>query len=182
MSSMIELPKWLRFFNISAGIVIVILAIISLIFISGNFQTLIIVLAIALIVIGVFRILNGIFLQYIEWYSRALKISIGILVLPLAIAILALSNIFTANIVSLLAIALILSSIARINVSSALLEYPDWYKVLTIVIGIVSIVTAGIVLLFQSIADYTLVALLAITFFFIGTGWIYAGIKEIEEA
>lgn len=182
MSSMIELPKWLKFFNISAGIATIILAIFSLIFINRDLQTLIIILAVALIVIGIFRTLNGIFQQYIEWYSRALKISIGILVLPLAIAILALSNIIPERIVSLLAIALILSSIARINVSSALLEYPDWYKVLTIVIGIISIVTAGIVLLFQSIAGPTLVALLAMTFIFIGTGWIYAGIKEIEEA
>jgi uncharacterized membrane protein HdeD (DUF308 family) len=181
MSSIIEIPKWLRFFNISAGVITIILAILSLIFINKDLQTLIIILATALIIIGVFRVLNGSFQKYIEWYERALKISVGILVLPISIAILALSNIIPERIISLLAIVLILSSICRVSIGSNLEDYPNWYKVFTIIIGILTIITAGIVLLFQTIAEPTVVALLAITFIFSGTAWIYAGIKEIPE-
>jgi uncharacterized membrane protein HdeD (DUF308 family) len=181
MSSILELPKWLKIFNISAGVITIILAILSLIFINKDLQTLIIILATALIIIGVFRTLNGVSQKYIEWYERVLKISIGIIVLPISIAILALSNMIPERIISLLAIVLILSSISRVAIGSTLEEYPNWYKVLTIIIGILTIVTAGIVLLFQPIAGYTIVALLAITFIFSGIGWIYAGIKEIPE-
>ena len=182
MSSMIELPKWLRIFNISAGTVTILLAILSLIFINRDIQTLITILAIALIVIGIFRTLNGIFQDYIEWYTRVLKISIGILVLPIAIAIWALSSVAPDRITTLLAFVLILNSISRINVSSRFDEYPNWYKVLTILIGVLSIVAAGIVLFFlPAISGPALVAIIATTFIFSGTGWIYAGIKQIEE-
>ncbi len=181
MSSIVELPKWLRVFNISAGFITIIIAILSLIFINKDVQTLIIILAVALIIIGVFRTLNGILQKYLEWYVRVLKISVGILVLPLAIAILALSNIVPERLVSLLAIALILNSLSRINIGINTEEYPNWYKITTIFVGIITIVAAGIVLLFQGVAEPTIVALLAITFIFSGTGWIYAGIKNIEE-
>ena len=181
MSTLVTIPRWLRFVNISAGIFIIILAILNLIFINGEIQTLIIVLAIALIIIGILRTINGIFQQYIEWYSRALKISIGILVIIIAVAVLALASIVPERIVSLLAVALIISSISRITTSSALTEYPTVFKVLTIFIGVITVVAAGIVLLFQSIAEPTMIVLLALTFIFNGAGWIYAGIKEIEE-
>jgi uncharacterized membrane protein HdeD (DUF308 family) len=181
MSSMVELPKWLRVFNISAGFITIIIAVLSLIFINEDLQTLMIILAIALIIIGIFRTLNGILQQYLEWYVRVLKISVGILVLPIAIAVLALSNIIPERIVSLLAIALILSSLSRITLGTTTEDYPIWFKITTILIGIITIVAAGIVLLFQGVAESTVVALLAVTFIFSGAGWIYAGIKNIEE-
>ncbi len=181
MASLVELPKWLRVFNISAGSITIILAILCLVFINRDLQTLIIVLAIALIIIGIFRTLNGILQKYLEWYVRVLKISVGILVLPISIAVLALSNVIPERIVSLLAIVLILSNLSRITLGSTSVEYPNWFKVLTILIGVLTIVAAGIVLLFQSIAEYTVIVLLAITFIFSGSGWIYAGIKNIEE-
>ena len=181
MASLVEIPKWLRVFNISAGFITIVLAILCLVFIKKDLQTLIIVLAIALIIIGIFRTLNGFWQKYLEWYVRVLKISIGILVLPIAIAVLALSSIIPERIVSLLAIVLILSSLSRITLGSISEEYPNWFKVLTILIGVLTIVAAGIVLLFQSVAEPTIVALLGITFIFSGTGWIYAGIKNIEE-
>ncbi len=181
MSSLVEIPKWLRVFNILAGFITIILAILILVFINKDLQTLIIVLAVALIIIGVFRTLNGILQEYLEWYVRALKISVGILVLPIAIAILARSDIIPERLVSLLAIVLILSSLSRITLGSTSEEYPNWFKITTILIGIMTIVAAGIVLIFQSVAEPTIVALLALTFIFSGTGWIYAGIKNIEE-
>ena len=61
-------------------------------------------------------------------------------------------------------------------------KYPNWYKVLTILIGVLSIVAAGIVLFFlPAVSGPALVAILATTFIFSGAGWIYAGIKQIEE-
>lgn len=181
MTSFVETPKWLRIFNILAGFIIVILAILSLVFIYADIQTLIIVLAIALIIMGIFRILNGVMQKYLEWYQRVLKISVGIIIIPTAIAIWALSNIIPGRLVSLLAIVIILSSISRITLGSIVEDYPNWYKVFVIAIGLLTIVAAGIVLLFQSIAEPTVVALLAVTFIFTGTGWIYAGFKNIEE-
>ncbi len=181
MTSYIETPKWLRIFNILAGFIIVILAILSLVFINADIQTLIIVLAIALIIMGIFRILNGVMQKYLEWYQRVLKISVGIIIIPTAIAIWALSNIIPGRLVSLLAIVIILSSISRITLGSIVEDYPNWYKVFVIAIGLLTIIAAGIVLLFQSIAEPTVVALLAVTFIFTGTGWIYAGFKNIEE-
>ena len=181
MTSFVETPKWLRIFNILAGFIIVILAILSLVFIYADIQTLIIVLAIALIIMGIFRILNGVMQKYLEWYQRVLKIPVGIIIIPTAIAIWALSNIIPGRLVSLLAIVIILSSISRITLGSIVEDYPNWYKVFVIAIGLLTIVAAGIVLLFQSIAEPTVVALLAVTFIFTGTGWIYAGFKNIEE-
>ena len=157
------------------------MAILSLVFIYADIQTLIIVLAIALIIMGIFRILNGVMQKYLEWYQRVLKISVGIIIIPTAIAIWALSNIIPGRLVSLLAIVIILSSISRITLGSIVEDYPNWYKVFVIAIGLLTIVAAGIVLLFQSIAEPTVVALLAVTFIFTGTGWIYAGFKNIEE-
>lgn len=182
MSTLIEIPKWLRTINIIVGALTIVLAILCLVFINQDLQNLII-LAVALIIIGILRTTNGIFQKYIEWYVRVLKIAVGILVIPIAIAILALSsNIVTQRVISLFAIALILSSISIITVGNALTEYPNWYKIVTVLIGILTIVAAGIALLFSQIALPTLVALIAVIFVASGIGWIYAGIKEIEEA
>jgi len=183
MTSYIEIPKWLRIFNISAGFITIILAVLSLVFIQKEIATLVIILSIALFIIGIFRTMNGILQQYLEWYQRVLKISIGLLAIVISIAIWALANVITEKLVSLLAIVIILSSISRVSLGSTCEDYPAWYKIFTIVIGILTIVAAGIVLLYQNqnIAEYTMVALLAITFIFSGIGWIYAGFKNIEE-
>ena len=181
MTSIVETPKWLRISNTIAGFIFIVLAILSLVFINEDLQTLIIVLAVALIIFGIFRILNGSLQKFIEWYQRAIKISVGVIVIPIAVAILALSNIVPERLVSLLAIVIILSNISRITLGSTCEDYPNWYKAFVIILGLLTIVAAGIVLLFQSVAEPTIVALLALTFIFIGTGWIYAGFKDIEE-
>ncbi len=182
MSSYVETPTWLRIFNIFAGFVTIVLAILCLVFVGiDKTQNLIIVLAVALIIIGIFRSLNGMLQKYLAWYQRVLKISVGVIALVIAIAVLALSSVITEQLVSLLAIVIILSSISKITMGSTFEEYPTWYKVLTMIITLITIISAGIILLFSNIALPTVVALLAITFIFSGTGWIYAGFKDIEE-
>ena len=78
---MIESPGWLRGVQIGLGIVTVILAIYALAFPAVTFLAVIIILAIILLIVGVEKIITGIFLPV---KGRWATIGFGILVIIFA--------------------------------------------------------------------------------------------------
>lgn len=141
-SSMEESPGWLRGVQIGLGIITVILAIYALAFPAFTFVAVIVILAIILLIVGIEKIITGIFLPV---KGRWATIGFGILVI--IFAGLAISfPVATALIVAVfVGIGLIFNGCARImeGISG---KHSGWAKFFLIGVGALSIIIGAIVL------------------------------------
>ena len=141
-SLMVESPGWLRGVQIGLGISTVILAIYALVFPAVTFLAVIVILAIILLIVGIEKIITGIFLPV---KGRWATIGFGILVL--IFAGLAISfPVATALVATVfVGIGLIFNGCARI-VEGISGKHSGWAKFLLIGVGVLSIIIGAIVL------------------------------------
>jgi uncharacterized membrane protein HdeD (DUF308 family) len=141
-SSMMESPGWLRGVQIGLGIITVILAIYALAFPAVTFVAVIIILAIILLIVGIEKIITGIFLPV-----RGRWATIGFGILVIIFAGLAISfPVATALVVAVfVGIGLIFNGCARImeGISG---KHSGWAKFFLIGVGALSILIGAIVL------------------------------------
>lgn len=135
-------PGWLRGIQIGLGIITVILSIYALAFPGETFLVVVFVLVIILFIVGIEKIITGIFLPV-----KGKWVTIGLGILVLIFAGLAISfPAATALIVTIfVGIGLIFNGCARIveGISS---KHSGWAKLFLIGVGILSIVIGTIVL------------------------------------
>ena len=141
-SLMVESPGWLRGVQIGLGISTVILAIYALAFPAVTFLAVIVILAIILLIVGIEKIITGIFLPV---KGRWATIGFGILVL--IFAGLAISfPVATALVATVfVGIGLIFNGCARI-VEGISGKHSGWAKFFLIGVGVLSIIIGAIVL------------------------------------
>ena len=137
-----ESPGWLRGVQIGLGVITLILAIYALAFPADTFRAAIILLGIILLIVGIEKIITGIFLPV---KGRWATIGFGILVL--IFAGLAISfPVATALIVAVfVGIGLIFNGCARI-VEGISGKHTGWAKFFLIGVGALSIIIGAIVL------------------------------------
>ena len=136
-------PGWLRGIQIGLGIITVILSIYALAFPAAvTFLALIVILAIILFIVGIEKIITGIFLPV-----KGKWVTIGLGILVLIFAGLAISfPAATALIVTIfVGIGLIFNGCARI-VEGISGKHSGWAKLFLIGVGILSIVIGTVVL------------------------------------
>jgi uncharacterized membrane protein HdeD (DUF308 family) len=141
-SSMEKSPGWLRGVQIGLGIITVILAIYALAFPAVTFIAVIVILAIILFIVGIEKIITGIFLPV-----RGRWATIGFGVLVLIFAGLAISfPVATALVVTVfVGIGLIFNGCARI-VEGISGKHSSWAKFFLIGVGILSIIIGAVVI------------------------------------
>jgi uncharacterized membrane protein HdeD (DUF308 family) len=141
-SSMEESPGWLRGVQVGLGIITVILAVYALAFPAVTFLAVIVILAIILLIVGIEKIITGIFLPV---KGRWATIGFGILVL--IFAGLAISfPVATALVVAVfVGIGLIFNGCARIVEGISGKQY-GWAKFFLIGVGVLSIIIGAVVL------------------------------------
>ena len=135
-------PTWLRGVQVGLGIVTVILSIYALAFPAVAFISVIVLLAIILFIVGIEKIITGIFLPV---KGRWATIALGILVL--IFAGLAISfPVATAILVTIfIGIGLIFNGCARIAEGMSG-RHSGWAKYFLVGVGILSIIVGAIVL------------------------------------
>lgn len=141
-TSVAKSPGWLRGIQIGLGIITVILSIYALAFPAVTLLALIVVLAIILFIVGIEKIITGIFLPVKGKWA-----TIGLGILVLIFAGLAISfPVATALIVTIfVGIGLIFNGCARI-VEGISGKHSGWAKFFLIGVGILSIVIGTVVL------------------------------------
>ena len=153
-----KVPGWLRGVQIGLGIITVILSIYALAHPGAAFLSVVILLSIVLFIVGIEKIITGIFLPV---KGRWATIGLGILVL--IFAGLAISYpVATALIVTtFIGIALLFNGIARI-VEGMMGKHSGWAKAFLVGVGILAIIIAILVLgspLFGAILAGTIIAI-----------------------
>ena len=141
-SSMEKSPGWLRGVQIGLGIITVILAIYALAFPAVTFLAVIVILAIILFIVGIEKIITGIFLPV---KGRWATIGFGILVLIFAGLAISFPEATAMVVTVFVGIGLIFNGCARI-VEGISGKHSGWAKFFLIGVGILSIIIGAVVL------------------------------------
>jgi len=174
-------PGWLRALDVVLGIIAILLAIVVLAFPGLAILTLIIILTIALLIIGIGRILFGIFKRGLSGGARALNIIVGILALILAFVILLYPGIATLFLVYYLAVSLLFTGIAMIGTGGTDKSFPSWLRGLLITVGISIFVISVVVIIFPALGLLTLLYIISINFLLYGIGRIFSGVTGVKR-
>ncbi len=181
MSSSKKLSLWLRIFNIAFGIISIILAFLVITDFGLALVTLLFILASVMILVGITRIVNGIFDKNQSLFPRILKIGLGVLMLPLSIVVIAYPGLGENIMIILLAGALIANGATRIIVGGYEEKLPSWFRVLLILIGVITVFLGSVTIIYTGFGLFTLIVLLALTFIINGVARIMFGLVGYDS-
>ena len=166
-------PTWLRFFQIIAGIIAIVLSGAVLASPLSAVFTITLLFSIALIFLGIERIIIGMTSSGRSKESRIGNIVLGVIAiaisgLPIAVPLLA----FEIIIVFLISFGLLFTGIGRIMQGISSKTADRWYRATVIGIGIFAIVFSVLVLVYPIL---TTTIMLSIAFLILGIECIMAG-------
>jgi uncharacterized membrane protein HdeD (DUF308 family) len=174
-------PKWLRTFDVIIGLIGVILSVAVLVYQELAILTLILFLSVALLVIGVARVLTGIFASYLSDGVRTLNFGTGLMAIVLALMSMLYTNLTTQVLIFLLAIVMLLNGVVRVVIGGFERAYPKWFRGLLVVVGASTITVSAVVCVYSNFGFLVLVLMLSFTFMFNGIARIAQGIIGIKE-
>ena len=188
-------PTWFRILQIGIGAVSVILSILAIAYPGLAVFSIIVLISIVLLIIGIERVIIGM-LSYSRPYpdeqqsvsssffssffigrrsSPFTNIGLGIIAIVLAIVALAFPLIATGVLIALVSFGLILAGVARI-IFSIKEVLSKWYKLLTIGIGVLSIILAIIIIVSPALGIFFLALVLSVALLINGIEMIILGI------
>lgn len=129
--------------------------------------TLVIVIAAGLIIGGLFRIGVGVFASVLPSTLRALNTTGGIIALVLGIAALLDLQAAIATLITILALALLLVGAFEIGVGVAR-HPPKWLRASITILGTLTVILAGFVIVDTTIGEGLLAAILALALLLLG--------------
>jgi hypothetical protein len=164
-----------RALEIIGGLIVIAAAIIALTDPQFVVNAFIIVIAAGLVIGGLFRIGVGVFAEVLPSTLRALNTGGGIIALVLGVAALLNLGAALSILVDILALALLLIGAFEIGFGIAR-HPPKWLRVSIVVLGVFTIVLAGVVVIDQSIGTGVIAAVLALALLFVGIRNIVHGV------
>jgi uncharacterized membrane protein HdeD (DUF308 family) len=170
-------PGWKRAAQIGLGAIAIILAIIAIVFPGLTLVSLVIILAIVLLMVGIEKVIGGIFFQH---KSRFAAIGLGILVIILAIIALAFPVGTTAVIIFILAFALMFDGFARIIQGFGDKQERGWVRGFYIGVGVLAVIISVMVLVSPFFGAVLAGLLIGMALLIIGIQMISAGIAGRE--
>ena len=172
-----KVPGWKRAAQIGLGAIAIILAIIAIVFPGLTLVSLVIILAIVLLMVGIEKVIGGIFFQH---KSRFAAIGLGILVIILAIIALAFPVGTTAVIIFILAFALMFDGFARIIQGFGDKQERGWVRGFYIGVGVLAVIISVMVLVSPFFGAVLAGLLIGMALLIIGIQMISAGIAGKE--
>jgi uncharacterized membrane protein HdeD (DUF308 family) len=170
-------PGWKRAAQIGLGALAIILAIIAIVFPGATVVSIVIILAIALLIVGIEKVISGIFFQH---KSRFAAIGLGILVIILAIIALAFPVGATTVLILILAFALMFDGFARIIQGFGDKQERGWIRGFYIGVGVLAVIISVMVLVSPFFGAALAGLLIGIALLIIGIEIISAGIAGRE--
>jgi uncharacterized membrane protein HdeD (DUF308 family) len=170
-------PGWRRAAQIGLGALAIILAIIAMVFPGATVVSIVIILAIALLIVGIEKVISGIFFEH---KSRFAAIGLGILVIILAIIALAFPVGATTVLIFILAFALMFDGFARIIQGFGDKQERGWIRGFYIGVGVLAVIISVMVLVSPFFGAALAGFLIGIALLIIGIEIISAGIAGRE--
>jgi uncharacterized membrane protein HdeD (DUF308 family) len=170
-------PGWRRAAQIGLGALAIILAIIAIVFPGATVVSIVIILAIALLIVGIEKVISGIFFEH---KSRFAAIGLGILVIILAIIALAFPVGATTVLIFILAFALMFDGFARIIQGFGDKQERGWIRGFYIGVGVLAVIISVMILVSPFFGAALAGLLIGIALLIIGIEIISAGIAGRE--
>jgi uncharacterized membrane protein HdeD (DUF308 family) len=170
-------PGWRRAAQIGLGALAIILAIIAIVFPGATVVSIVIILAIALLIVGIEKVISGIFFEH---KSRFAAIGLGILVIILAIIALAFPVGATTVLILIIAFALMFDGFARIIQGFGDKQERGWIRGFYIGVGVLAVIISVMVLVSPFFGAALAGFLIGIALLIIGIEIISAGIAGRE--
>jgi uncharacterized membrane protein HdeD (DUF308 family) len=170
-------PGWRRAAQIGLGALAIILAIIAIVFPGATVVSIVIILAIALLIVGIEKVISGIFFQH---KSRFAAIGLGILVIILAIIALASPVGATTVLILIIAFALMFDGFARIIQGFGDKQERGWIRGFYIGVGVLAVIISVMILVSPFFGAALAGFLIGIALLIIGIEIISAGIAGRE--
>jgi short repeat uncharacterized protein DUF308 len=170
-----------RTLEIIGGLIVIAAAIVALTDPQFVVNAFVIVIAAGLIIGGLFRIGVGVFAIVLPSTLRVLNTAGGVIAVVLGIAALADLGAAVATLIAILAFALLLVGAFEIGVGVAR-HPPVWLRVSIVVIGALTVILAGIVIVDKSIGEGILAAILALALLLVGIRNLVHGITGHHPA
>jgi uncharacterized membrane protein HdeD (DUF308 family) len=170
-------PGWRRAAQIGLGALAIILAIIAIVFPGATVVSIVIILAIALLIVGIEKVISGIFFEH---KSRFAAIGLGILVIILAIIALAFPVGATTVLIFILAFALMFDGFARIIQGFGDKQERGWIRGFYIGVGVLAVIISVMILVSPLFGAALAGLLIGIALLIIGIEIISAGIAGRE--
>ena len=168
-------PGWMRAVQIGLGIIALILSAYVLAFPAITFVTIVYVLGIVLLIVGIERVISGIF-EHSPGRSRWGSVGLGILVIILALIVMAFPVGTGVFLLILLAIALLFDGIARVIHGFGNKTQGKATRTFLIVAGVIAIALSIAIMASPVLGAVFIGILLAIALIIIGIQIIAAGI------
>jgi uncharacterized membrane protein HdeD (DUF308 family) len=175
ISISLKIPVWLRLLNVIFGIFLVILSGYVVLNPGIALLSLLVFFILILLISGIIRIINGIFDRHLSKKIRIISLTIGIVLIGVALIVWNYPLFGVDLLIYLLAFGLILQGIGRIAVGGGDTYLKGWFRGLLMTLGVISILLAGLVLLAPNLGQIMLVFLLAWGFLISGIGRIATG-------
>ncbi|HUU78453.1 MAG TPA: DUF308 domain-containing protein [candidate division Zixibacteria bacterium] len=172
----IKVPKWLRLFYIVSGSLSVIYAIIVLINIKFDFLITAILFGIALVTIGVTRILVGVFDKQQSKSISILNIIVGIILIPIGIFTIVKHDITMRIVFVFIAVAFLLLGIIGVAKGFQEKAKESMSRLLIIIYGFLLILVGILNMAIDNISKITLIAILSCGFIVLGIRRLIDGI------
>jgi uncharacterized membrane protein HdeD (DUF308 family) len=171
--SEIKSPGWMRLAQIGLGIVAIILSIYVLAFPSLTLVTIALVLAVVLFVVGIERVISGIFLQ---GKHRWTNIGLGVLVIILSIISMVFPVATGIFLLIFLAYVLLFDGISRVIHGIADKSSNKASRIFSIVAGVISIVLSIMIIASPLLGAVFISILLSISLLIVGIQMITSGV------
>ena len=170
-------PGWKRAAQIGLGALAIILSIYAIAFPGITFVTLVWVLALALFIVGIEKIITGIF---VPGGSRWATIGLGILVIILAGLAIAFPAGTSLLLIIFLGFALMFDGIARIIQGFGDKREKGWVRGFLIGVGILAVIVSGLIIASPLFGAVLAGILIAMVLLIVGIEMISAGIAGRE--
>ncbi len=156
-----------RALEIIGGLIVIAAALVALADPQFVVNAFVILIAAGLIIGGLFRIGVGMFALVLPSTLRTLNTAGGITAVVLGIAALLELQAAVAILITILALALLLVGAFEVGVGVAR-HPPMWLRVSIVVIGVLTVILAGIVIIDASIGEGIIAAILALALLLVG--------------
>jgi uncharacterized membrane protein HdeD (DUF308 family) len=167
-------PGWMRAVQIGLGIIALILSVYVLAFPAATFVAIVWIFGIILLVVGIERLISGIFERHGR--SRWTSIGLGILVIILALILLAVPAAVAVFLIILAAIALLFDGIARLIHGIGDKTRGRGSRIFSIVAGVIEIALSIAIMAVPLLGELLVGILMAIALIIVGIQIIFAGV------
>jgi uncharacterized membrane protein HdeD (DUF308 family) len=152
-----------RIFNLFAGLIYIITAILIFAQINLNIQNTLLFIAIIIIFISILRLSNGIFNRSIQKYLRISRIITGVSILMLAVFSIVRNSVESTSII-LLAIALLINSMQKSLIGIFEKHYSKWFRITSLTVGFISVLLSLLIIFESAWSEFLLIILFAVVF------------------